>query len=805
MKKFSSFAFLFIFFLSLNAQVSTLSIKNIETLEPLPFVTIYSENPKLSSLTNEGGYCDISAFSKSEKIEIRLLGYAPIKTNFSELKKKSFLLFMEPTTISLNQFVVSASRWKQAKRDIPSKISVISPKDVSFQNPQTAADLLGVSGEVFIQKSQLGGGSPMIRGFSTNRLLYTVDGVRMNTAIFRSGNIQNVISLDPFAMQSTEVFFGPGSIVYGSDAIGAVMSFQTLAHQFAIDEKGHFSGSASTRFSSANNEKTGHFHLNYYRKNISLISSITATDFGDQRMGSKGPREYTRFYYIDTKDGEDQMLFSPDVNIQQPTGYSQLNLMQKVMYRPNENWNINYGFHYSTTSDFSRYDRLLRERNGMPRSAEWYYGPQTWLMNNLEISQTSSNKIYDDVTLRLAQQQFIESRHDRDFNDNIRANRKENVLAYSANLDFRKKLKSKGEIFYGAEAIINDVTSKGFDLNIDNFSRSNAPSRYPDAIWQSYAVYALHHQNLGDKFMLQSGLRYNYFSVFTDFSNNLAFYPFPNETATLNNGALTESLGLIFHPNKKWQISINGSTGFRAPNVDDLGKVFDSEPGAVVVPNSNLKAEYAYNAEFDIAKIFGDILKIDVTGFYTFLDNALVRRNFTLNGLDSIIYDGELSQVQAIQNAASATVYGFNAGLEFKLPYDFSFSSKFNYQKGEEVLDDGTTSPSRHAAPWFGVSRLNFKKDKLTAQFYVIYNGEVSYKNMPQEEKGKDFIYAIDQNGNPYSPSWYTLNIKSQYDFNKTFSVNIGLENITDIRYKPYSSGIAAAGRNLIISAKANF
>ena len=183
----------------------------------------------------------------------------------------------------------------------------------------------------------------------------------------------------------------------------------------------------------------------------------------------------------------------------------------------------------------------------------------------------------------------------------------------------------------------------------------------------------------------------------------------------------------------------------------------------------------------------------------------MVGRDFTLNGLDSIVYAGELSQVQAIQNAANATVYGFNAGIEIKLPYHLSLSSKFNYQKGEEVLDDGTTSPSRHAAPWFGVTRLNFNKDKFTAQLFVTYNGQVSFENMSEEEKGKNYIYATDKNGNPYSPSWYTLNFKTQYDINKTFSVNLGLENITDQRYRPYSSGIVANGRNLIVSAKANF
>jgi hemoglobin/transferrin/lactoferrin receptor protein len=239
--------------------------------------------------------------------------------------------------------------------------------------------------------------------------------------------------------------------------------------------------------------------------------------------------------------------------------------------------------------------------------------------------------------------------------------------------------------------------------------------------------------------------------------------------------------------------------------VDDAGKVFDSEPGYVIVPNPDLKAEYAYNAEIDVAKVFGDVVRIDVAAYYTYLSDAMVRRNFTLNGQDSIMYGGEMSQIQAIQNAASATVYGVQAGLEIKLPEGFGISSQFNYQKGEEELDDGTTSQLRHAAPWFGISSLTYTAQKLKLDLYAAYNGEVPFEDMPQEEQGKDYMYAIDADGNPYSPGWYTLNFKAMYHLNELLSITAGLENITDQRYRPYSSGLVASGRNFILSLKANF
>jgi len=198
MKRLLSLFILTLACFSLHAQVVT--IKDKENYQPLELVTLSSQNPQVSVITNIKGHADISAFKGATTIEIRLLGYEPVKISFLELEKAGFEVHMNQTAISLDQVVVSATRWSQPTRDVPSKITTISAKEVALQNPQTAADLLGSSGEVFIQKSQLGGGSPMIRGFATNRVLLVVDGIRMNNAIFRSGNLQNVISLDPYAI-----------------------------------------------------------------------------------------------------------------------------------------------------------------------------------------------------------------------------------------------------------------------------------------------------------------------------------------------------------------------------------------------------------------------------------------------------------------------------------------------------------------------------------------------------------------------------------------------------------------------------
>ncbi|HMP93489.1 MAG TPA: TonB-dependent receptor plug domain-containing protein, partial [Phnomibacter sp.] len=153
------------------------------------------------------------------------------------------------TLLGESEVVIAASKWEQKLNEVPNKITKVSKRDILLNNPQTAADLLAQTGAVYVQKSQLGGGSPMIRGFATNRILLVIDGVRMNNAIYRSGNLQNIISLDALATETAEVVFGPGSIIYGSDAIGGVMDFHSLEARLSQSKKLKPTGSALVRYS----------------------------------------------------------------------------------------------------------------------------------------------------------------------------------------------------------------------------------------------------------------------------------------------------------------------------------------------------------------------------------------------------------------------------------------------------------------------------------------------------------------------------------------------------------------------------
>lgn len=711
-------------------------------------------------------------------------------------------------SMRLDEVIISSSRWCRDSESQPVKVSRIEFEKANAFNPQTAADLLALTGEVFVQKSQYGGGSPMIRGFSANRLLYSIDGVRMNSAIFRAGNLQNVISVDPFAVGSTEVLFGPGAVSYGSDAIGGVMVFNTLRPKLGGGESPLLYGSATVRTATASDEFTGHLHAGAGWRRWGVLTSFSISSFGDLEQGKHGPDKYVMPYIVIpgyvTSGVYDRVVENDDERRQSPSGYSQQNFMHKVRYMPGVGWNLEYAFHYSETSDYARYDRLQRMRDGKPRYAEWYYGPQRWMMNHLCVEHSAFNAVYDSLRVNLALQRFEESRISRGLNSPRRETQSEKVDAWSANADFLKNLSEDVTLSYGIEYVQNNVRSKGEAQDVVTGGREAMASRYPKAEWYSAGVYMQGEWHITQQLNLAAGMRYNHYLVESDFSKAGYEVPFtPRQSASAGN--LSGNIGFNWRPSSGWLLRVNYARGFRAPNVDDMGKLFDSADGCVTVPNPALKPEYADNIEVGVAKHFGNFLEASVTAYYTHLDNAIVRRDFLFNGSPVMEYQGSECRVQALQNAAVARVWGVQAAIDTKFARWFYAKARASWQRGREELENGETSPSRHAAPFFGHAAMGFARGDFSVEAYLNFQAECSAGDMPFEERDKKEIYAADAQGNAYSPAWMTLNLRASYRYGSKLSFNVTAENLADRRYRPYSSGISAPGRNFTANITYSF
>jgi hemoglobin/transferrin/lactoferrin receptor protein len=790
----------FLLFSNVCLFAQTITIIDNEERKPIPEVAVINKSGSLLIYSNRSGEAEISAFSTEEMICFRHFAYESICLNMKDIKNSDYRVILTRKVFPIDEFVVSANRWEQNKSEVPNKITSIPNQQIRFQNPQTAADLIALSDEVFVQKSQLGGGSPMIRGFSTNRILIVVDGVRMNNAIYREGNIQNVISLDPAAIESTEIIFGPGASIYGSDAIGGVMDFHTKKALLATGEKPLIKAEAFTRYSSADNEKTGHLNFSIGGEKIAFLSSISYSDFDNLKMGSKGHSDYVRPEYALNINGKDSIMANNNPRVQIFSGYNQINTLNKLRFRVSDKIDIVLTNHYSALSNVPRYDRLIQYKSGKLRYGDWYYGPQVWMMNNIQVNLTGNNKFYDEAKIIIAQQSYKESRHDRAFGK-LQVNEQfEKVGILSFNADFDKKIKDDSQLlFYGIELVHNNINSVADTRDVNSGEVTPAGSRYPDGsnLYNSFSAYAGYKNNLSEKITFNTGLRYNYVTLKSTIADN-TWYNFPFTKISISNGALTGAAGLVYRLKKNFQITLNLSTGFRAPNLDDAGKVFDSAPGMVVVPNPGLKPEYAYNAEIGLTKDFGSFMHLEINGFYTYLKNAIVRHDFLFNGKDSINYGGSLSKVEAMVNASYARVYGVSFSLQENVMKNLFLRSSLNITQGKE--QGGI--PLRHATPVFGTTHLIYETSVIKAELYYVFNWAKKFEDMAPSETAKPYMYATDKNGNPWSPGWYTVNFKVSCNITKWGILNAGVENILDSRYRPYSSGIVAPGRNFIVSLR---
>jgi len=718
-------------------------------------------------------------------------------------------------TIVGKEVVVSASKFQEPKSEIPNQVTVVTKAELQQSNSQTTADALSNLGGVFIQKSQGGGGSTILRGFEANKTLLVVDNVRMNNAIFRGGHLQNVLRVDNSALERMEVIFGSGATVYGSDALGGVMNFQTKEPKFGGIGKTNFKLNTFERFSSANSEKTGNVDINLGWENFASYTSFTYSDFGDATQGKSDIvmidtkdsigkitgsfPAFDRKLYVERIDGKDSVITNANPEKQVGTAYSQYNILQKFKLLQGENVEHNLAIHFTNTSDVPRYDRLTEVASGKPRFAEWYYGPEKWLMINYSLNLMQGG-FYDNLKTTLAYQKFGESRNSRRLNAAARKSQMEDVSVYSLNVD-AVKVFGINNLKYGIEANFNDVKSTATFTDITkNDSVYSADTRYPDGGSQTNTLSAYVTDKIGlfEGLIINAGARFNMNSLTVKFIDK-TFFPFPYDEAKQDNKSISGNLGVVYSPNDMIRISALGATGYRTPNVDDLTKVFESTKGTLIIPNPDLKPETTLNGELSLDLNF-EFVKLNATVYNTMLSDAITTEPTKFNGQDSVNYNGTMSHVVTSVNKTEATVNGLSLGLYAPLFSGLSFRGNLNMIKGRIKEAGDSTSPLDHIPPTYGKASLIYDNNGIIAEFYTIFNGEKKLEDYKID--GEDNLQYATPEG---MPAWTTLNIKCGYKLNSNLTLQAGIENLLDKNYRTFASGYSALGRNIIIAIRAGF
>ena len=168
----SKLLFILLFFWNLSFGFSQkITLKNSENHTLISSVVVYNNEETKSTISDVDGEVDLSKFDINEEINFSHISYIKVSIIKSKLNTT---LYLNPNADELSEVVLSISKSKEKKNRIAEKIVVITQKQIQQLAPQTTADLLTATPGLRVQKSQAGGGSPVIRGFEANRVLLVI-------------------------------------------------------------------------------------------------------------------------------------------------------------------------------------------------------------------------------------------------------------------------------------------------------------------------------------------------------------------------------------------------------------------------------------------------------------------------------------------------------------------------------------------------------------------------------------------------------------------------------------------------------
>ena len=763
---------------------------------PVPAAVIRNESGTARMTDLDGRLQLDSLLRQGDTLEIRSMGFGtrslamPGSTLDVEVE-------LSAESVNLSEVVVAASQ--PARETLGAvEVSRISATSIARRVPANAATLLWRTGQVMIQQSQQGGGSPILRGFEANRILLVVDGVRLNNAIYRSGHLQNAMTVDPFAVGSTEVRHGAGSVQFGSDALGGVIHYHTRNPSWQNGTKAR----AQVVAGSVNRGSLFHADVETTRNNLASFTSVSHRRFGDLRMGRwrpHGHEEWGKVAWlvrsnVQGLNVEDIAEENEDENLQPGTAYHQTDVVQKLRYGTPKS-HVELNLQHSTSSNVPRFDRLNDlSSDGGPKWAQWDYGPQQRSLAALKFR--SQVQGLGNVTLLGAWQQVSETRLKARFGDSSREVQDEQVGVGSIQLDIDQRL-GPWQLAYGGSWNHNNVNSEAWnERRADGFLLpESALTRYPNggATMGSAAGYGGLSRRWG-RWNMQAAARYTRGWLAAQFEDQPGL-ALPFSSVGYNRGALTGSATAQWQANGQFNAHATLASAFRNPNVDDVGKV-RAKDGFAVVPSDSLMPERLYNAEMGaVWRSKSRRVSVQATGFETALLGAIQPVNSALQlddgtWTDTIVVEGDTNSVQVNANTGRARIRGVQGQVRFKLNPGWRGRLTVNLTRGR----DADNAPLSHIPPAFGACMVSRSWDWVTLNMHGHWSAA---KRL--EDYGPGSTDNLAEATSEGTPSWWTMGLDVEARLTTRTALSLGVHNALDRHYKVFASGISAAGRDLRI------
>ncbi|MDA0889349.1 MAG: TonB-dependent receptor [Bacteroidetes bacterium] len=797
---------------ALGGMAQQIVVKDAITQEVLPGVSIYDIEKSHFETSSENGKAELDRFHGNAILSFSYMGYEMQNLQKSQIKPMQ-VIWMTPNTEQLGEIVLSVSRSSNKKQRLAQQVGILSKEEIAQISPENAAVLLREVPGVRVQQSQGGGGSPVLRGFEANRVLLVVDGVRLNNAIFRSGHVHNALSVDPLSLSRAEVIFGPSSVGYGSDALGGVIHFYTRTPLINQNKKLRLAGSSSYTFNQNTSKQS--VVMEYSASKWAVLQQVSYSQFGDIVMGERRAHGYENwgkvFEYSQNSDTNYTATPSKNnnPNVQRNSAYEQVDFLQKWIYHTTNGIKFTLNLQGSQSGDIPRFDKLSEIREGELRFARWEYGPQKRLLISPQMSFVGNKPWLHSGKIIAAVQVLEESRIQRKFASLNRETQREQLTVYSLNADFTAKTRKGRDWSYGLEMTHNKVRSSAYaqELNLlaNNIiglkPKTAIPTRYPSdgSTYATFAGYVDYRYDINPKSTLSLGARHTITALDAAWSEQ-ALIDAKLAHAYQKHQSSNITLGYSYTSNSQWQLKALFSTGFRAPNIDDLGKTRENR-GILSVPNLELNPEYIYSTDIGIRKQWNKGSFFEINGYYAFVNDYMARVShqisygLTSNDEDTAIFSEEEVQITTNANVGTVDVYGFNTQSKWMISPKISYQNSLTYTRG---IGNNISGNLPSISPLFITQKVQWQLPKGEISLHWHHaKRKTPDTYSPWGEDGLEETPLLANNIFAGTPAWHRWDMQFVLPLSNTLNLSGGIFNLWDTHYREFASGISAPGRSV--------
>jgi len=750
MNNYALIAVLILFTFQSYAQLSSVRVTD-ENGNGIARATLKVFNSPMVLQSNQEGQVDLTSIPPGARLLINAQGFSNLEIFTTDTLSN---IILERATIYLEQgVVVTATRFEESAENISSAVTLLQRKELERVNPRSTPEALMGAAGVWVQKTNHGGGSPIIRGLVGNQVLLMVDGIRMNNATYRYGPNQYLATIDPGMVERIEAIRGSGSVMYGSDALGGVVHIFSKSPNFRPDGFG-LSGAAYGKWMSAGMEKSGRIELEAASERVAVHGGLSVRSFGDIVAGGS----------IGTLD---------------PTGYDEIATDAKVHLRTGNHGVLTTAFQHHQQDHVPRYDQITQGGFQL-----WEFNPQVRQLGYIRWERFIGNPWINSIRITGSLNRSLEEIQSRRNNSTDLRRQRDEINTTGAVAEVYSAFTPNWKAQSGVEWYYDHVNSTSNVLNESNGNVTSQRGSFADGATSANLAVFTSHSYDWNAWNITAGARFNGVTLRVD-EATFGRQKISPEAVVGNFGVAYQFQQLRFF--------VQGNTGFRAPNIDDVSRFGPVESTVFEVPSLGLAPEKSATVETGV-KLNSRRVVASLTAYYTRLTDLIDRVPVIYEGQDSI----ENRRVYQKQNVSKSELRGIEAEAEWKIADRWSLYGNITYTYGENI---SRNEPMRRIPPLFGRLSLHYQPlPSLWARLDYVAAGEQSRLAAGDRSDARISVRLHDD----VMPRWNVFNLYAGYTYD-FFTITVSAQNIFDEAYRVYASGVDAYGRSLFISATVRF